>query len=293
MKRLHGFSRIMSGARIHGVSISTLAKLDDLALSLLEDFRQHSIRADHLVAPLALGLVYAHELFHARVEASLSWIEVNAGRPRHLRYKNNVYKKVFGQSECLEEALANWCSWQWFKSHQGDFIENTDNTETFNKVIENVLDMSPPGYRDWRTGHDNTTWKTFATQMATGSLRIPAGSTALPLDSVLKGPLPYDFQLGDVPLRFVDRGVIADRLHSHPATFHVPELSEIKRALQYFNFTVDPSKGKGSHQKWIAPDQRFFILPVKNPVSRVVFVNFLNHVGIDKSEYVHNVRPML
>ena len=268
-------------------------KLDDFALSLLEDFRQHSIRADHLVAPIAFGLVYAHELFHAKVEAALSWIEVNAERPRHLRYKRNVYRKTFGQSECLEEALANWYSWHWFKSHQGDFVENTKSSETFDQVVENVLDMSPPGYCDWRIGHDSVSWKAFASQLATGSLRIPPRGTALPLDSILRGPFPYDFRLNDVPLRFAGRGVITNCFNSNPVTLNQPSRAEVEKALRYFKHTVDPSKGRGSHQKWTGPDRHTFTLPRRDPVSRGVFKSFLRHIGIEKKQYLINVRPHL
>ena len=268
-------------------------KLDDLALSLLEDFREKSIRADRLVAPMAFGLVHAHELFHARVEAALSWMEINAGRPRHLRYKDNVYRKTFGHSECLEEALANWSSWQWYMSYQADFVGDANNLEQFDLVIKGALDMSPPGYRDWRVGHDDTAWKTLATQMATGSLRAPPRGMSLPLDSTLKGPLPYDFRADDIPVRFSGSGIIANCLLSHPATLNVPSLSEMKKALRHFDYRLVPSKGKGSHQKWIAPNLPFVTLPTRNPVSRKVFQTFLENVGIDKNEYIAHVRPML
>ena len=86
------------------------AKLDDLALSLLDDFKsQHVQGGSHsLAALLAFGLVYAHELFHARVEAALSWHEVNTQQARHLRYKDRVYQALRETPEWLEEALANW-----------------------------------------------------------------------------------------------------------------------------------------------------------------------------------------
>jgi hypothetical protein len=45
-------------------------KLDDLALSFLDDFKSVRVQGSHsLAALLAFGLTYAHEMFHARVEA--------------------------------------------------------------------------------------------------------------------------------------------------------------------------------------------------------------------------------
>ena len=94
-------------------------------------------------------------------------------------------------------------------------------------------------------------------------------------------------------LHFVGRGIIADRLHSTPATFHIPPRRELEKALRHFGHTLDASSGKGSHQKWTGPDNRGFTLPARDPVSRVVFSSFLNHLGIDKATYVRQVRPIL
>ena len=58
-------------------------------------------------ALLAFGMTYAHEMFHARVEAALSWAEINAQQPRHLRYKERVYQALRETPDWLEEALAN------------------------------------------------------------------------------------------------------------------------------------------------------------------------------------------
>ena len=122
---------------------------------------------------------------------------------------------------------------------------------------------------------------------------LPRSGIGLPLDSIVKGPLPYDFRASDIPLRFVGKGVIADRLQSRPATFNVPSRREIEKALKHFKHAVDPSGGKGGHQKWTGPDQRAFILPTRDPVSPGVFKTFLHHVGIDKATYLQAVRPIL
>ena len=110
---------------------------------------------------------------------------------------------------------------------------------------------------------------------------------------MLTGPLPYDFRVADIPLRFVGQGAIADRLQSHPATFNVPTRRVLQQALSHFNHIRDPAGDKGGHQKWTGPDQRAFILPTRDPVSTCVFRTFLRHVGIDLITYVRQVRPKL
>jgi hypothetical protein len=270
-------------------------KLDDLALSFVDDFKSAGIRGSHsLAAQLAFGLIYAHELFHARVEAALSWMEISALKPRHLRYVERVYRALSQTPEWLEEALANWSAWNWFKAPgtQSMVARMSSNAEGVNRVVEASLDLAPPGYRDWRLGHDSGTWRTFANQLCTGNAKITT-TGGLPLESVMNGPLPYDFQPADIPLRFVGPGIIADRLRSHPATFHVPSRREIERALRYFHHSLDASGGKGSHQKWTGQDQRAFTLPTRDPVRLGIFKSFLDHIGINKTAYVREVRPNL
>ncbi len=271
-------------------------KLDDLALSFLDEFKTARIYGSHsLAAFLAFGLTYAHELFHARVEAVLSWVEINAQQSRYMRYKERVYEALRETPDWLEEALANWSAWSWFKAPgtQSAVTGLASNFEGLNRVVEGSLDLAPPGYQEWRLGHQLGTWRMFANQLGTGKLRDTASKISLPLESVLTGPLPYDFQPADIPLRFVGAGVIADRLQSHPATFNVPTRRELERALKHFSHNLDASGGKGGHQKWTGPDQRAFILPTRDPVSPGVFKTFLHHVGIDKITYLRQVRPNL
>lgn len=271
-------------------------KLDDLALSFLDDFKSARVHGSHsLAALLAFGLTYAHELFHARVEAALSWAEINAQQPRHLRYKERVYKALRETPDWLEEALANWSAWDWFKAPgiQSLVARMASNVDGLDRVVEASLDLAPPGYQEWRLGHQSGTWRTFANQLSTGNPKSKPTGIGLPLESVLTGSLPYDFQPADIPLHFVGSGVIADRLQSHPVTFNIPPRRELERALKHFRHNLDASGGKGGHQKWTGPDQRAFILPTRDPVSTGVFKTFLHHVGIDKATYVRQVRPNL
>jgi hypothetical protein len=269
------------------------AKLDDLAFSILQDLRSSTFIPHELAAFLALGLTLAHELFHARVEAATTWLELSSLQPRHLRYSQRVYEAVKETPQWLEEGLANWSAWTWFKSNpiQGAIARYSG--LQIEHVVENVLDLSPPGYRDWRQGEFGSTWRVLATQLAEGKPNLSASSIGLPLESQLAGPFPYDFASADVPIRFVGEGVICDRLLSRPTTFNVPARAELERALKHFKHVKDRSGGKGSHEKWTGPDERAFILPRRDPISDRVFRTFLQHVGIDKTAYVHSIRPNL
>ena len=268
------------------------AKIDDLALTIFDECRmQRSHCQFDLCARLAFGLIYNHEFFHARVEATLSWLELNASRSRYQSYFNNVYKHLAGTDEWLEEALANWSSWQWYQSFlQQTELSRVHDKEALTNVVEAILDLSPAGYNNWRVGHQKVNWKCLTTQIVKGRAKLEVKSI-LPLESLLSGTLPYDFRKSDIPLFFVGEGLIADRLQSLPSVINIPARKEIARALRYFQYMLDSAGGKGSHEKWIGPDNRAFILPRRDPLSRGVFKSFLDHFNIDKMTYAKEIRP--
>ncbi len=272
------------------------AKLDDLAYCIYQDIRSsQTFSPYHIAAFLAFRLTLEHELFHARVEAAASWLELTAVQPRYLRYDQRVYNVLRNKSEWLEEALANWSSWHWFKSAEAqEAIRRSRSIDQhLERVVENTLDLSPPGYREWRQGASIETWRILATQLVQGKPKLPSPAIGLPLESILNGAYPYDFQPSDVPLRFIGTGIIADCLLGHPTTLNVPSHAELEKALKYYEYVLDRSGGKGSHEKWTGPNQKAFILPKRDPVSLHVFKTFLQHIGIDKSDYLHTVRPNL
>lgn len=271
-------------------------KMDDLAWSFVEDFKCHGVQGSQtLAAFLAVGLVYAHELFHAKVEAALSWLELTGLQPRYLRYKRRVYDSLRGTPDWLEESLANWSAWEWFRDEatQSVIKRLAPCVQGLERIVESSLDLAPSGYREWRVGGQRAAWRKLATQLASGNSKLASPWIGLPIESALIGASPYDLQLMDIPLRFIGHGAIAGRLQDHPATFNVPSRRELEKALKHFKHEVDSSGGKGGHQKWTGPDQRAFILPTRDPVSPKVFNSFLHHVRIDKAKYVREVRPNL
>jgi hypothetical protein len=206
-----------------------------------------------------------------------------------------VYRALTGTSGWLEEALANWSAWDWFKSSQTHALLSAlgGNPDQLGSIIEGVLDLSPPGYQDWRAGHDRETWRKFAVQLSSGRPDLGPKHIALPLESVFRNPLPFDLITSDIPVWILGRGSIADQLSSHPASFHVPSRREAEKVLRHYKHRHVPARGKGSHEQWVAPDERAFPLPTRDPLSREVFGSLLSHLGIDKKTYVRDIRPKL
>ena len=210
------------------------AKLDGLAVSILDDLKCSSAFVPQGVAALlAFGLTLAHEQFHARVEAATMWLELSTLQPRHIRYSERVYDALKLTPQWLEEALANWSAWAWFKSEpiQAAIGRYSSRAPQIERVVENTLDLSHPDTGTGDKENSGSAWRILATQLADGK-PTPSGPIGLPLESQLAGPFPYDFTATDVPVRFVGKGVIADRLLSRPATFNVPARDELERALK-------------------------------------------------------------
>lgn len=268
-------------------------KLDDFAGSLLEDLRRSRVSVSDATAGfLALMLTYSHELFHAKVEAVSSWLELTDRQRRYLRYKKQAYDAVRGTPEWFEEALANWASWKWFEDSalKKILVAQSNKIEEIEQAVKSSLDFSPDGYRHWRLGEKPSTWRIFANQLATG--KPSTTNNGLPLEGILVGSQSYEFLPSDVPLRFVGKGVIADRLRANPKTFSQPTVRELEKALKHFGYTCDSSGGKGSHEKW-TKDGKQFPVPRRDPVSQGVFKTFLEQVGIDRKQYFSEVRPKL
>ncbi|MFN5156317.1 MAG: type II toxin-antitoxin system HicA family toxin [Betaproteobacteria bacterium] len=268
-------------------------KLDELACSIAEDLRANGLHRGRnaLAAKLSLALVYRHELFHAKVEAALTWSELQALQPKFRPYQDGVYTALKGTDGHLEEALANWAAWVWISLdgvvQQLAGQRTADERQAIERTVKTHLDLSPPGYRRWAQGRQTETWRTLATQMVQGRPQLPSPGFGLPIESMLRENLPFDFnERQDVPCRFVGQGRIAGSLLSAPANLNVPKWQELRRVLQrHFGYELIRGEGKGSHEKFRHPDGRMFPLPRRDPISLTVFKSFLNHFGLSKSDY--------
>lgn len=69
---------------------------------------------------LITWMVYWHEMFHAKVEAVLTGLELVAHNKKYLQYKNGVYDKARNKKCWWEEALANWDAMRIVKKNFGE-----------------------------------------------------------------------------------------------------------------------------------------------------------------------------
>jgi hypothetical protein len=270
-------------------------KLGMLACALHYDLLKAKEPSQGLAALLAVQLVYRHELFHARVEAVLSWLELSSARAKHHRYWKDVYTVARGTDAWLEEALANWWSWAWLKSALPELkaIHMARSEANVERVVEANLNLSPLGYSNWRSGDRRETWRTFSSELSVSTLGGKLRGMELPIESILKDPLPFELLDTDIPTRLVGHGFICDLLFLSPNTVRTISRREAEKVLKHFGYSADSSRGKGSHEMWTGPDNRGFPLPKRDPLSDGVFSSFLHHLGVNKAKYVNEIRRSL
>jgi hypothetical protein len=203
-----------------GIYIDARA-LDDLSCSISVALAasEYGCQDDRLAAILAFMLVYQHQLFHARVEAILSWSELQALRPKYRPYAAKVQVFVTGTDGALEEALANYWASTWVDAEiaAGQKLGRYSmaGARGIRGVIDVHLDLAPTGHRRWREASD--IFKVLATQMVQARPTLGRFRMALPLDRLLLETVPFEFvEVLDLPLRFVDSGTISSALTSIP-----------------------------------------------------------------------------
>jgi hypothetical protein len=275
-------------------------RVDDLVCAVADDFIREGFarRPFSIAQAIVPPMVFEHELFHARVDAVLTWTELLRPRPGYMPYFKNVYVPTRDTDGATEEALANfWASSSVFTELNLRWLTgllNLKERETLERVINALLDLSPPGYRDWRSGRSPETWRRFGTQALRANTRSLLQGAGLPVESVFRDSLQFLFRSSDVPVHVIGSGQAVRGLLSFPAIFNVPSRSELRRVLEkVFGYSEVPGQGKGSHVKFVGPDGRVFPLPRKDPVSRTVFAAFLEHFRLSKSEYVGSVRAQI
>lgn len=201
------------------------AGLEELACSISEGLRASEFgwSDDGLAARLAFMLVFQHQHFHARVEAVLTWLEVQTLRPKYRPYLQRVFSQAGQTDNALEEALATYWAWTWIaaetSANQTKGRYSREGALAIRNVVEEHLEQAPLGQRRWREGASNELWSALATQMVQARAKLGARAIPLPLEQLLRDPLPFECaEFKDVPFRFVGSGRISLALNRRRLT---------------------------------------------------------------------------
>ena len=96
----------------------------------------------------AFFILYLHEHFHHRVESFGFRLLISAGEDKYYKYKENVYRKTHGRSNCLEETLANAYSYKKLKGMSVNKILPGVQSGLLEYLKEEIFAYQPPGYKE-------------------------------------------------------------------------------------------------------------------------------------------------
>ena len=229
---------------------------------------------------LAVRLVLEHELFHARMETFALGLELSGTAPIYLPYSERVYERTIRTDDALEEAIANFVAHErvdgfcaaWIKTRHWE----QEHCRTVMEFIDELYNLSPPGYRNWSSAASPLVWRRLACQAAKGAVEVE-GSLP-PLEPILKSVSATVVELPQVAIFLAADAALADRF------FSTPTRREVERLLKHRGYV--PRPGKGSHVVWKSEDGGHFTLPSASSLSRLVFHNLLQHMGMSKEEYL-------
>lgn len=263
--------------------VLNVSKINDLGRALKGRLADAGLWTGEEALQVASNLILEHEFFHARVDFLSLGQELVSRTGLALQYNKHVYKKSVGTSDAIEEALANYVALEavrnlvhgWRAGHHWS-QEKVDVALDF---IEELFDVSPPGYSDWQLGEDPDVWRRLVWQVLEG--RVDVYRDLPPLEDWLLRPETALITIRDVPVYYwISDESLADRL------FSVPSRREAERFLRSRGYRSNPARGKGSHILWESSDGRVFPLPHNNPLSKKVFHGLLEHFGMTKKYFL-------
>ncbi len=209
---------------------------------------------------------------------------------RYLPYFDLVYNRNRFTSDWLEEALANWSAHEWLlknldRLHHDGTVEDP---KRLCSVVEDWLDFSPAGYREWRSGNSHITWDRLANDIAQSETSGHyVDENAFPLGGLLRRDSLFDLRIGDIPVYFVGKGIVAS------VYFGSPSRREVVQVLRHFGYGALTARGKGSREVWKGPNGKCFTVPLRDPLSTGVFHTLLEHFGWSKQQYMQQIRTQV
>ena len=96
---------------------------------------------------MALSILYLHEAFHHKIESFATRLEVVKRQKVFLPYQQNVYQKLLGTDELMEEALA--CAEMYMRLKEKTYRRGISDSvyEATIAMLDAWIPTLPPGYR--------------------------------------------------------------------------------------------------------------------------------------------------
>lgn len=243
------------------------ASILDLAAHMLRNISQ-PWTVETVAACVRLGLtaLYLHEAFHHKAESFAIRLEVVEREPVYAPYQDNVYAKVYGTDDCLEEALAcaDMVSRPKKEDAYGRWIRRELRRQAYDTFVASWIPTLPPGYRRGLDLADDARRNRDALNRL--SAQIHEGRRQ-PMRRIHEWDLFREGFKGLANVREVSRVLVP--LGEAPVVpwFNRPPLGlsvstrEMDKIVRGFGYELESGGGKGSHLKYVKPGCPPVILP--------------------------------
>ena len=238
----------------------------------------------------AFHYLYLHEIYHHKVESIGIRFLITRGRDSYVRYMDNLYSKLIGSDDQLEEALATAHSL--LKLNTSPYNKNILPAvmKASKDRIEKTLPYQPPGYRN---AVKYLSTKSFESGEHELQSRVQEGTIRHCIKRK-KGPSRWKF--GQDMMRGLY--TLNNRIYEI-VTPSSPKILPSKGAAPFVCSTTEASKacysdgwdkikkgGKGSHIKMDKPGKRPIIIPGnRKSLSTGVLKNIMSSLGVNEEEF--------
>ena len=214
----------------------------------------------------AFCILYLHEFYHHIVESFGIRLQTVQGRGSYVRYMENVYQRLKGNSNQLEEALANAYSYRRFRIKTYSKCLLTCIVKATELYLKKSFPASSPGYNQALKYLKSVDFKNGEHELQS---RIQEGTLNHNLDSqrwnnspnMMKGLFNCRSNIYEV-VPSTRRGVLPPvGKNGIPLFYKVISKREIIKVCNKMGWILEPRVGKGSHSKLKKPGCGQIIVP--------------------------------
>lgn len=212
---------------------------------------------------MALSVLYLHEAFHHKIESFSIRVEVVQQKRIFMPYQQNVYAKLLGTDELVEEALG--CTEMYLRLKEPTYRRGVSDSvyEATTAMLKDWIPSLPPGYRmaDFlisNPSHFDETRNGLLSQISEGAINWTQNHQEWTIASQMTRGL---FSWREIAYVLIPKGGssmipwFSSGIRS--LSISTRDLEKLIRSHEY----TEVSGGKGSHRKFVHSSRPMIILP--------------------------------
>jgi predicted RNA binding protein YcfA (HicA-like mRNA interferase family) len=215
------------------------------------------------LARMALSVLYLHEAFHHKIESFAIRVEVVKQQKTFLPYQQNVYEKLLGTDELMEEALA--CTEMFLRLREQTYRRGISDSvyEATIGMLKDWIPTLPPGYRmaDFlvhNPGYIEETRNGLLSQISEGVIKWTQNHEDWTIATQMTKGL---FSWREIAYVLIPKGSksLVPWFSNEIASLSI-STRDLEKLIKSFDY-AEISGGKGSHRKFVHDSRPMIILP--------------------------------